>query len=234
MSDQVALSNKSLINLSSDTPVSTIGSVSVVNSQISMGAESQAIFEYNYNTSGESSVDTQGLQLDLRVNSSDPSTNTRYTDIIKVILQIQYYNEETDSNGNLTDYVDGNIDQFLIIPYLDSESKGYINSYQIPVDNRYIKKISVIYTNNSNDSIVISEVSLRYTMTVSKAIYETVGFDISLVSVEWHPNGFRLVYDGAENDDRFYWNGNQQDELNGIDVNHVKLIAINNHLELLE
>ena len=88
--------------------------------------------------------------------------------------------------------------------------------------------------NRLEKTITFEEVSLNYSITVSQAVAETVGFDISLLSVDFYPNGFKIAYDGTDAVDKFYWNGDEHDNLNGINVKGVKLIRIGNYTELLE
>jgi hypothetical protein len=234
MANQVAYSRKSIINLSKDTIKVSYGTVERNGSNLSLVGRARCGFEYNFNTTGET-IRADQLQLQVTVASSNSDGNTRYNSNIAVLMQVQYWEEVIDSAGAITDYVDGTYDVFKVFPYLVTESDGYNDIYNFSISSAYIKSIYIEFINlNEEDTITFSDVSLLYSITVSQAVAETVGFDISLLGVDWYPNGFKVTYDGSDTDDKFYWNGDEQDELNGINVNGVKLIYMRNHNELLE
>lgn len=234
MANQVAYSRKSIINLSTDSIKVSYGTVERSGNNLSLVGRARCGFEYTFRTTGDT-IQTEQLQLQVTASSSNSNGNTRYNSNIAILLQVQYWEEVIDSAGAITDYIDGVYDVFKVFPYLVIESDGYNDIYTFSVDSAYIKSIYIEFINlNEEDTITFSGASLLYSITVSQAVAETVGFDISLLGVDWYPNGFKVTYDGSDTDDKFYWNGDEQDELNGINVNGVKLIYMKTHTELLE
>jgi hypothetical protein len=234
MANQVAYSRKSIINLSTDSIKVSYGTVERNGSSLSLVGRARCGFEYTFKTTGDT-IRADQLQLQVTVSSSDDNGNTRYNSNIAVLMQVQYWEEVIDGAGAITDYIDGTYDVFKIFPYLVTESDGYNDIYTFNISSAYIKNIYIEFINlNNEDTITFDNVRLLYSITVSQAVAETVGFDISLLGVDWYPNGFKVTYDGSDTDDKFYWNGDEHDELNGINVNGVKLIYMRNHNELLE
>lgn len=234
MANQVAYSRKSIIDLSKDTIKVSYGTVERNGSKLNLVGRARCGFEYTFNTTGDT-IKADQLQLQVTTSSSNSDGNTRYNSNIAVLMQVQYWEEVIDSAGAITDYIDGTYDVFKIFPYLVSESDGYNDIYTFNINSAYIKSIYIEFINlNTEDTVTFDNASLLYSITVSQAVAETVGFDISLLGVDWYPNGFKVTYDGSDTDDKFYWNGDEQDELNGININGVKLIYMKNHNELLE
>lgn len=233
MANQVAYSHKSIINLSTDNIKVSYGTVERIGSNLRLVGRARCGFEYTFKTTGDT-IQTEQLQLQVTASSSNSNGNTRYNSNIAILLQVQYWEEVVDGTGTITDYTDGVYDVFKVFPYLVRED-GYNDIYTFSVDSTYIKSIYIEFINlNEEDTILFSSVKLLYSITLSQAVAETIGFDISLLGVDWYPNGFKVTYDGSDTDDKFYWNGDEQDELNGINVNGVKLIYMKNHNELLE
>ena len=233
MANQIAYSNKSIIDLSKDTPTKVYNTVERSGSKLKLVGKARCIYDYNFKTSGDT-INSEQLQLSFSVESSNSEDYTRYNENIAIIINIQYWQEVKDSAGVVTEYTDGEIDTYKIYPYLTYESDGYFDTYEIPLKSMFIKTINIEYVNLNESTITFDNVKLKYSITVSQAVTETVGFDISLLGVDWYPNGFQVVYDGNDNTDKFYWNGDENDELNGINVNGVKLIYMRNHTEMLE
>lgn len=233
MANQLAYSKKSIVDLSKDTVKVTYETVERNGSRLSLVGRARAGFEYNFKTTGDT-IQCEQLQLGLRVSSSNTSDTTRYNGNIAVLLQVQYWKETIDSAGVITGYTDGDYDVIKLYPYLESETDGYFNIYNIDTQDKYIKRVYVEFINLGESTITFDKVTLNYSITVSQAVVETVGFDISLLGVTWHPNGFEIEYNGNDNNDKFYWNGDEHDELNGINVNGLKLIYMRNSNEILE
>lgn len=233
MANQLAYSKKSIVDLSKDTIKVSYETVERDGSKLSLVGRARVGFEYNFDTN-KNTINSESLQLALKVRSSNNKDTTRYNGNIAVVLNIQYWNEELDSAGVVTGYTDGEYDIAKVFPYLTSEKEGYTDVYTFSIQNKYIKTIYIEFINLGESTITFDKVTLNYSITVSQAVVETVGFDISLLGVDWYPNGFKLSYDGNSNEDNFYWNGDEHDELNGINVNKLKLIYMRNHVELLE
>ena len=234
MAGQVALSAQSMINLSTDTPASTQGTVTRQNGQVIISGQSAIGFNYDFETSGALSLRTQGLNFNIRLKAATGVTGqSRYNNIVRVLIAIQYY-KEVLSDGVLTGYESGGIEQFNIIPYYDNETGGYIYSYDLETNSGLIQRIFIgLYNESESNTVTFYGDSLYYMMTVNEAISKAVGFDVSLDIVDWYPNGFKLTYSGDQ-EDRLYWNGDENDNLNGVDVNHNKLILSRDHTELLD
>ena len=233
MANQVAYSKKSIIDLSKDTVKVSYNTVERDGSKLSLVGMARCGFEYSFNTTS-GAIKTEHLQLVLNVKSSNSEDMTRYNNNIAVLLHVKYWQETVDSSGIVNGYTSGVVDVYKIYPYLTSESDGYFDTYTFDIENDYIESIYIEFINLSESTVTFDNVSLNYSITVSQAVAETVGFDISLLGVDFYPNGFKVSYDGSDTSDKFYWNGDENDELNGINVNGTKLIYINNHSELLE
>lgn len=233
MANQVAYNKKSIIDLSKDTVKVSYNTVERDGSKLSLVGKARCGFEYSFNTTS-GAIKSEHLQLVLKAKSSNSEDVTRYNGNIAVLLHVQYWEEIIDSSGAVSGYSDGLFDVYKIYPYLTSENDGYFDIYTFDVENEYIENIYIEFINLSDSTVTFDEVTLNYSITVSQAVAETVGFDISLLGVDFYPNGFKVTYDGVDTSDKFYWNGDENDNLNGINVNGEKLIYINNHSELLE
>ena len=233
MADQVAFSVKSITDLKKDTVNIISGSVTAENGIVSIAGIGSAYLSFDYKYTGDT-IMTNSLQLKIKVGSNNSADNTRYNDDIALKLRVQYWSAETDSAGAVTGYVDGNYSNFIIYPYLTGETEGYTDTFVLDIDSQYIKNIYIELDNKSADTINFSKLELYYGVTVSQAVAETIGFDISLIGVDWYPNGFQVNYSNSDTSDKFYWNGDENDNLNGINVNGEKLIYMRNHTELLQ
>ena len=237
MANQVAFSNASIIDLTKDSIEDSSGTVSLSAGILTMSGTARAVFEYEYNTTSNQ-LSSDSLQLSLLCKCED--ITTRYNDKLYVNIYITYYEATTDENGNITGYAIGDTDNFTFWPYTKEELEdegvsNVVNTYNLSIEPTLIKKIRVEYCfETTSDTVRIQEVSLNYSITVSQAVSETIGFDISLDRVDWYTNGFRLTYANSSGEDRFYWNGDEHDNLNGINVNGEKLIYMETHNELLD
>lgn len=235
MARQRDYSSFSIIDLNKDTPVETSGTVSVVNTEITLTGVSRAVYEYDYNTTSNP-LSAESLQF---IFFADSSLATRYAADVYVCFYVTYWQETKDEGGNVTGYEEGATDSFTLYPYMRSEAVEVgipdTNIYTLYLQDLQIKKIRIEYTSISEtETVKYIDPSLNQSVSVSQAISEAVGFDISLERVDWYTNGFRLTYANTSNEDRFYWNGDEHDNLNGINVNGEKLIYMETHNELLD
>ena len=234
MANQVAYSKKSIIDLSKDKVKDSHNNIERSGGKLSLVGEASCGFEYTFPTTGKTLM-ADHLQLELTTTSDNNTDITRYNSNIAVLINIKYWEEKVEQSGAVSGYKEGKVDTYKIFPYLKkNESEGYFNTYNIDLDNKYVKSIYIKYINLSESTITFNKVKLHYSLTVSQAVAETVGFDISLLGVDFYPNAFQVAYDGTDENDKFYWNGDENDNLNGINVNNVKLIYIKNHTELLD
>lgn len=233
MANQVAYSRKSIIDLSKDEIKVSYNTVERNGSNVSLIGKARAGFEYQFDT-GSGAIKTEHLQLGLKVKSSELEDSTRYNGNIAILIHLEYWAEVVDQAGVITGYTNGDKDVYKLFPYLTSENDGYFDIYTIDTRSEYLKSVYIELINLSESTITFYDITLNYSITVSQAVAETVGFDISLLSVDFYPNGFKIAYDGTDAVDKFYWNGDEHDNLNGINVNGEKLIRIGNYTELLD
>lgn len=233
MAEELSFSSKSIINLLKNDAVYIKGSVGRTSNSLVVNSGSAVGFEYNYNT-GNNILKAQKLLFSIKVMSSNSDDISRYNENISITLRVQYYKKEVDSSGATTGYKDGKFRIFEIMPYLENETDGKIIEYTFDIGDEYIKQIYLEIDNNGDSQISLYDDSLYYSIELSKAVSDTMSFAVSLLGVSFYPNGFTLDYNGTDDTDKFYWNGDSNDELNGVDLNHEKLIYIKTHTELLD
>ena len=164
---QVVYSKESLVDITTDSTTSTLGTVDISNGQITLGPKSSVSYEYTYEAGQDSSIITDILQLDCSAIGLTDGMTTRYNRYLNVLIKIQYYLEVVE--GENKTYYDGNTDNFEIYPYLSNESNNTL--YNITLQNSYIKKIIITYKNNySNDSVKYTNIKLKYSMSLLEAI----------------------------------------------------------------
>ena len=164
---QIVYSKESLVDITTDSTTSTLGTVDVSGGQITLGQKSSVSYEYTYEAGQDSSIITDILQLDCSVIGLTDGMTTRYNRYLSIIIKVQYYLEIVE--GETKTYYDGNTDTFEIYPYLSHESNNTL--YNIALQNSYIKKINITYKNNySNDSVKYTNIKLKYSMSLLEAI----------------------------------------------------------------
>ena len=164
---QVVYSKESLVDITTDSTTSTLGTVDISGGQITLGPKSSVSYEYTYEAGQESSIITDILQLDCSVIGLTDGMTTRYNRYLSVLIKIQYYLEVVE--GETKTYYDGNTDTFEIYPYLSNESNN--TSYNIYLQNSYIKKINITYKNDyESDSVKYTDIKLKYSMSLLEAI----------------------------------------------------------------
>ena len=164
---QVVYSKESLVDITTDSTASTLGTVDISSGQITLGPKSSVSYEYTYEAGQESSIITDILQLDCSVIGLTSGMTTRYNRYLSVLIKIQYYLEIVE--GETKTYYDGNTDTFEIYPYLSNESIN--TSYNIYLQNSYIKKINITYKNDyESDSVKYTDIKLKYSMSLLEAI----------------------------------------------------------------
>ena len=225
--EQITYSKKSLINIKKDIALSSTSNTSVDKSEgiIKIINSGKVVYLYEYNT--EKARDAEKLKFSCSLTDNNSDGNSLYNGNTHVNIIVQYY---TEING---EYADGSIERFYLYPYFSNESKRKSIEIELSNSNK-IKSIQVEYVSNNAGIVEFSGVKLKYSIDVSDAVAETVGFDISLLAVDWYPNGFKVSYNGVDGEDKFYWNSDENDELNGINVNNEKLIKFTNHSDLLD
>lgn len=235
MSEEVAYSRNSIVNIDKDNIKVSYGTVNKDGNKVELINRARCGFEYSFDTSSKI-LKCKQLLLGLSVKSTNEQAVSRYNGNIALLVQIQYWKEQVDSAGAVTGYTDGNIEIIKLYPYIKGETDGYIDSYIIQTNsNEYIKTIYIeMISLDEENTITFYDVTLYNSITVSQAISDTIGFDISFLGVDWYPNGAELAFNGSDETIKLYWNGDEYDEFNGIDVNHEGFIYSRNHSELLE
>lgn len=164
---QVVYSKESLVDITTDSTTSTLGTVDISSGQITIGPKSSVSYEYTYEAGQESSIITDILQLDCSVIGLTTGMTTRYNRYLSILIKIQYYLEVIE--GETKTYYDGNTDTFEIYPYLSNESNN--TSYNIYLQNSYIKKINITYKNDyESNSVKYNDIKLKYSMSLLEAI----------------------------------------------------------------
>lgn len=235
MSNQITYSSNSTVDLWKDQMVESSGSATLSTGIIYLSGTARAVFEYEFNTTSYQ-LQADSLQFNLEALGN---ITTRYNNKLYICFYVTYW-QEVLTNGTVSGYEEGKTDSFTIYPYVHSEMEEAgnlegVNSYTLQIRQNLIKKIRIEYCLvTEGDAVQIKNVQLNNSVSVSSAISEAVGFDISLERVDWYTNGFRLTYANSSGEDRFYWNGDEHDNLNGINVNGEKLIYMETHDELLD
>ncbi len=185
MDSQTAWSKTSLVNIKSDN-YDNLSSASISGSNIVINNEGYAEYTYNYDPPPEdpedgqepeedTSIKTNKLQFDLRVNTNNNQDVTRYNEKLIVEVTIQYYIETYNSSGEHTGWKEGNIDIINIYPYLQIETDGYTRTYIIDISDTPIKALNIKYKSKFNSVITFYNPKIFYSMTVVKAVEEYGG-----------------------------------------------------------
>ena len=175
MIESLVWSPESIMDLTKDTLVSSSGSVKVTDGSLELGAKSNAVFSYTYE-SDDKIMETSDLKFVLNILNSDTTVNSRYDESVQVETYIQYYSKQLDTSGNVTGYKLGNIDTYQINPYFRHEVEGYTNSYEISVNNNNrLAFIEVHFINISENTITFVKPQIFNSMNVIDAINEYGG-----------------------------------------------------------
>lgn len=227
MADNLVYSQKSLIAPATDLITSQFGDIVRSGDSLTMPAGSSVIYTYNYNTTNNV-LRTDNLRFMPNLSSTS-SLGTAYNPIVSVEFKILYYLPVDDT------YEDGASQSFVIYPYFVSESLGYFGYYDIELNNsNFIKSIVITFSNTSNAPVVFRGTSLLYSQSLAQGVTGIVNTSISLAGVHWYPNGFRVIYNGSDDADKFFWVLDNSDNLAGININGERLVPFWEHTELLE
>lgn len=185
MDTQIAWSKKSILDIQTDQPYNQSGQVSIQGSRLTLGENSWVSYIFTYGQSREL-IRSNKLKLNIPLTSANTDILTRYKDNIRVDIEIQYYKEEENSEGDIVDYSDGHYDTITVTPYFTHErsgNTGYTDEFISDIDNLYIKSILVTFRNQSETSITYQVPRLYPSLDAVQAVKES-GITGSAAEVE--------------------------------------------------
>lgn len=191
MDEQVVWSDDSLMNLSTDEPVSSSGTVSTSGANITLGSTSNIYYRYEFGTTG-TLVRTNKLQFSLNILSSNNLLETRYNEAVYVLVKIQYWKEDTESE---TGFSPGAWDVARVYPYVRNETEGYSLETILDLQNNYVNTLEVIFTTGDigDATITIYNPTIKKAISVNEAISGFSG-SAQLQSIDIYSNGMVAYY----------------------------------------
>lgn len=194
LDEQIVWVNRNLVNIKTDPIESSGGQFEVSENNIKL-TDSQFIkYVYQFNTSGDY-IKTNKLLLSLSMTSSQDILKTRYNEVAYIDVAIRSWVEDTQSPGS---YNPGSWVYFRILPYLKSESLGYLDSYVLSFDDQFINTIEISFNSNLSDGafVTMSDPVLRYSITVDDAIGSYVDSD-KIERITVYNDGMITYYQGV-------------------------------------
>jgi hypothetical protein len=169
MKNGLVWSPDSIMDLTKDTFFSSNGSAVLNNGSLVLGANSNAVFSYTFDTT-DNILESDQLNFILQVINSDNTVNSRYDESVQVEAYIQYYEETVDEQGNVSGYILGGNDTYQINPYFRHEVDGYIDSYEIDINKSKVANILVYFINNSENQVTFVSPKLFNSLEIMEAI----------------------------------------------------------------
>lgn len=203
MDTQVSWSKNSIVNLSKDQIQYSEGTVSLNTSRLTLTLTGNSKAEFKYSISAtDNYIKTNKLQFIIVASSSDKTESTRYRNILKVHVQIEYWKMLQEENGAVS-WKPGRFDSFVLNPYLISEIDGYIKEYIQPIDNEYIRNITLTYIYEGENIITFTNPQVYYSVDVYDVAGESGGgggtAEIKeFTSIGFHRNGAVVYYKGED------------------------------------
>ena len=194
LDEQIVWVNRNLVNIKTDPIESSGGQFEVAENNIKL-TDSQFIkYVYQFNTSGDY-IKTNKLLLSLSMTSSQDTLKTRYNEVAYIDVAIRSWVEDTQTPGS---YNPGSWVYFRILPYLKSESLGYLDSYVLSFDDQFINTIEISFNSNLSDGafVTMSDPVLRYSITVDDAIGQYVDSD-KIERITVYNDGMITYYQGV-------------------------------------
>lgn len=194
LDEQIVWVNRNLVNIKTDPIESSGGQFEISENNIKL-TDSQFIkYVYQFNTSGDY-IKTNKLLLTLSMTSSQDTLKTRYNEVAYIDVAIRSWVEDTQTPGS---YSPGSWVYFRILPYLKSESLGYLDSYVLSFDDQFINTIEISFNSNLSDGafVTISDPVLRYSITVDDAIGQYVDSD-KIERITVYNDGMITYYQGV-------------------------------------
>ena len=129
------------------------------------------------------------------MTSSQDTLKTRYNEVAYIDVAIRSWVEDTQTPGS---YSPGSWVYFRILPYLKSESLGYLDSYVLSFDDQFINTIEISFNSNLSDGafVTMSDPVLRYSITVDDAIGQYVDSD-KIERITVYNDGMITYYQGV-------------------------------------
>lgn len=193
LDEQIVWVNRNLVNIKTDPIESSGGQFEVAENNIKL-TDSQFIkYVYQFNTSGDY-IKTNKLLLSLSMTQSQDTLKTRYNEVAYIDVAIRSWVEDTQNPGS---YNPGSWVYFRILPYLKSESLGYLDSYVLSFDDQFINTIEISFNSNLSDGafVTMSDPVLRYSITVDDAIGSYVESD-KIERITVYNDGMITYYQG--------------------------------------
>lgn len=194
LDEQIVWVNRNLVNIKTD-PIESSGGQFEVNENNIKLTDSQFIkYVYQFNTSGDY-IKTNKLLLSLSMTQSQDTLKTRYNEVAYIDVAIRSWVEDTQTPGS---YNPGSWIYFRILPYLKSESLGYLDSYVLSFDDQFINTIEISFNSNLSDGafVTMSDPVLRYSITVDDAIGSYVDSD-KIERITVYNDGMITYYQGV-------------------------------------
>lgn len=194
LDEQIVWVNRNLVNIKTDPIESSGGQFEVSENNIKL-TDSQFIkYVYQFNTSGDY-IKTNKLLLSLSMTQSQNTLKTRYNEVAYIDVAIRSWVEDTQTPGS---YNPGSWVYFRILPYLKSESLGYLDSYVLSFDDQFINTIEISFNSNLSDGtfVTMSDPVLRYSITVDDAIGSYVDSD-KIERITVYNDGMITYYQGV-------------------------------------
>lgn len=194
LDEQIVWVNRNLVNIKTDPIESSGGQFEVSENNIKL-TDSQFIkYVYQFNTSGDY-IKTNKLLLTLSMTSSQDTLKTRYNEVAYIDVAIRSWVEDAQTPGS---YSPGSWVYFRILPYLKSESLGYLDSYVLSFDDQFINTIEISFNSNLSDGafVTMSDPVLRYSITVDDAIGQYVDSD-KIERITVYNDGMITYYQGV-------------------------------------
>lgn len=194
LDEQIVWVNRNLVNIKTDPIESSGGQFEVSENNIKL-TDSQFIkYVYQFNTSGDY-IKTNKLLLSLSMTQSQDTLKTRYNEVAYIDVAIRSWVEDAQTPGS---YSPGSWVYFRILPYLKSESLGYLDSYVLSFDDQFINTIEISFNSNLSDGafVTMSDPVLRYSITVDDAIGSYVDSD-KIEQITVYNDGMITYYQGV-------------------------------------
>lgn len=194
LDEQIVWVNRNLVNIKTDPIESSGGQFEISENNIKL-TDSQFIkYVYQFNTSGDY-IKTNKLLLSLSMTQSQDTLKTRYNEVAYIDVAIRSWVEDTQTPGS---YNPGSWVYFRILPYLKSESLGYLDSYVLSFDDQFINTIEISFNSNLSDGafVTMSDPVLRYSITVDDAIGSYVDSD-KIERITVYNDGMITYYQGV-------------------------------------
>lgn len=188
----VAFSNKSLINVFGDDITESQGSYTRNGSILSLGANSWIKYERVFD-SNQDLISTDSALAKIIISCDDASVSSRYNSKIMVKFKVHYYETSVDSNGQ-NEYGLGSSDVFIITPYFDSETDGFVEDTQLNLRSSPISRLELYIYNTSELNISIGNLGIYNSLSITEATANTVTMDCTLTGLKSVADGMAIYF----------------------------------------